>query len=486
MKKISESIRFLTRSSIATMAVTFGAFLGSLAEAETTKPNVLFIIADDLGARLASNGDPVAVTPHLDQLAERGVTFLNTFCQFPTCGPSRASMMSGLYPFENGYARNSNLTYNQAVPRVVSLPALFRENGYFTARVGKIFHMSVPGGLGEKGGDDDHAWDVAVNNTGYEALDENWQKATHVGKSGRSATRVVYDNPEIDDKEMADGQGLHDAVELLKAHNPTKTGKPFFLAFGTYSPHPPMLVPNKHWEAVDISKYTIPFVPEGDRDDIPKVNWHLKGTGYDFIPDEHGVNYSHAYYAAIHFVDDLAGQLIEELENQGLADNTIIIFTGDQGFHLGEHGHWHKSSMFEQATRVPLIVVDPRQKEKGKIATNLSGLIDLYPTLCELADIEPPHALSGQSLVPQLNDVTASGKAYEFTMGSGKPDGYGIRTERFRYTEWRKPKGPAQFSMLYDLEKDPNEFNNLIDDPEYAQIQKELSEVLSAAITQRK
>lgn len=474
--------------SLATLAfagMTAHAAVQVQAE-EPERPNVLFIIADDLGARLASNGDPVAVTPYLDQLAAKGVTFRNAFCQFPTCGPSRASMLSGLYPFENGYARNSDRSYNQAVPGVVSLPALFRANGYFTARVGKIFHMSVPGGLGEKGGDDDLAWDVAVNNTGYEALDANWQKATHVGKTHRSSVRVAYDNPEIDDSEMADGQGLSDAVKLLKANNPHKTGKPFFLAFGTYSPHPPMLVPNKHWEAVDISKFTVPFVPEGDREDIPLVNWHVKGPGFDFIPEQDAVNYSHAYYAAIHFIDDLAGQLIQELENEGLADNTIIIFTSDQGFHLGEHGHWHKSTMFEEAARVPLIVVDPRQKEKGKIATNLSGLIDLYPTLCELADIEPPHALSGQSLVPQLNDVSAPGKTYEFTMGAGKPDGYGIRTERFRYTEWRKPEGPAQYTMLYDLEKDPHEYNNLIDEPEYAQIQQALSEQLNAAISTAK
>ncbi|MEP2777203.1 MAG: sulfatase [Luteolibacter sp.] len=467
---------------VTTLAAAGACFPTTHAE-EVTKPNVLFIIADDLGARLASNGDPVAVTPNLDKLAARGVTFRNTFCQFPTCGPSRASMMSGLYPFESGATTNSNSSYNHELNGVVSMPALFRKNGYFTARVGKIFHMSVPSGLGKKGGDDDEAWDVAVNNTGYEALPENWEKATHVGNTQRSAVRVVYDNPEIDDKEMADGQGLSDAVKLLKEHNPEKTGKPFFLAFGTYSPHPPMLVPNKHWEAVDISKYKIPFVLEGDRDDIPQVNWHVSGPGFDFIPEKDAVNYSHAYYAAIHFIDDLAGQLIQELENEGLADNTIIVFTGDQGFHLGEHGHWHKSSMFEQAARVPLIVVDPRQKEKGKQAMNLSGLIDLYPTLCELTGLEPPHELSGKSLVPQLNDVNAPGKAYEITMGD--PNAYGIRTDRFRYTEWKKKGAAAEYSMLYDLKMDPGEFNSLIDDPEYAEIKKELSEKLGSAITKR-
>ncbi len=138
--------------------------------------------------------------------------------------------------------------------------------------------------------------------------------------------------------------------------------------------------------------------------------------------------------------------------------------------------------MFEQAARVPLIVVDPRKKEKGKKATNLCGLIDIYPTLCELAGIKPPHELSGVSLVPQLRDVNAPGKPYEITMGAGNPDGYGIRTERFRYTEWRKNAGPAKFAMLYDLEKDPDEFTNLVDDPEYSAVKKELGEKLGSAI----
>ncbi|MCM2374613.1 sulfatase-like hydrolase/transferase, partial [Aporhodopirellula aestuarii] len=474
-------------SSLATIALAFiSVWVGSDVIAatpaeQTTRPNVLFIISDDLGDRLACYGDPVAVTPHLDRLAKKGVIFANNFCQFPTCGPSRASMLSGLYPFENGCVSNKNEPFSKSVPDVVSLPALFRNNGYFTARVGKIFHMGIPDGIGSKGGDDDDAWDVAVNNTGYEASLENWKNATHVGKTQRAGVRVVYDNPDIDDEEMADGQGLVDAVRILKENNPDATGKPFFLAYGIYSPHPPMIVPTKHWEATDRAKYEMPFVPGNDRDDIPRINWHVKGPGFDFIPETHAVNYSHAYYAAVHFVDELAGRLIQELENEGLADNTIIVFTGDQGFHLGEHGHWHKSTMFEEAARVPLIVVDPRQKEKGKKCSSLSGLIDIYPTLCELTGVEPLHELSGVSLVPQLSDVHAPGKEYEITMGA--PSGYGIRTKRYRYTEWRKAKrGPAEQAMLYDLETDPHEFTNLIDDPAYAEIKQELSEKLGSAI----
>ncbi len=444
------------------------------------KPNVLFIVADDLADRLPCYGDTVAVTPNLDKLAQKGVVFGNNFCQYPTCGPSRASMLSGLYPFESGYTHMKAGTFNEHLPGVVSLPHLFRQNGYFTARVGKIFHMGIPAGIGGPGTDDTLAWDVAINNTGYDAGQEAWNKATQVGDKGSRGVKIVYSAPKINDSEMADGQGLQNAIQLLKENNPHKTGKPFFLAYGIYRPHPPMIVPKKHWDAIDISKYQIPFVPENDRDDIPEINWHLKGEEFNFIADTHGINYAHAYYAAIHFVDALAGKLIDELETQGLAENTIIVFAGDQGFHLGEHGHWHKSSMFEGACRVPLIIVDPRQKEKGEKCNNLTGLIDIYPTLCDLVGIKAPHKLSGLSLKPQLNDVKIPGKTFEFTMGT--PNGYGIRTQKYRYTEWREDTIHADFSMLYDLENDPMEFNNLVGTKENEAVEKELSAQLNEVL----
>lgn len=444
------------------------------------QPNVLFIIADDLTDRLSCYGDSVASTPNLNKLADKGVLFANTFCQFPTCGPSRASMLSGLYPFETGYTSNKEGTLNEHLPDVVSLPHLFRKNGYFTARIGKIFHMNIPNGIGKSGTDDTLAWDIAINPIGYDASKFAWEQSTHVGNQGGAGIRVVYSAPEIDDKEMADGQGLENAIQFLQDHNPLKTGTPFFLAYGIYRPHPPMIVPKKHWDAINISKYKLPMVPENDRDDIPEINWHLKGDGYNFIPDNHGINYAHAYYAAIHFVDDLAGKLINELEKQGLADNTIIVFTGDQGFHLGEHGHWHKSTLFEQACRVPLIIVDPRQKEKKKISTNLTGLIDIYPTLCDLTGIKAPYKLSGTSLKAQLTDVTKPGKQYEYTMGS--PNGYSVRTQRYRYTEWRKDQIHTDHSMLYDLENDPNEYENLVGNRSYKEIETKLKSKLDSVL----
>ncbi|MDF7825472.1 sulfatase [Pontiellaceae bacterium B12227] len=444
------------------------------------RPNILFIIADDLGARLGCYDDALAVTPNLDRLALQGVVFRNAYCQYHTCGPSRASMMSGKYPFESGYTHNKDGTYGQYMPDFTSLPRLFRENGYRTARVGKVYHMGIPKGIGGAGTDDPAGWDVAINNTGWDAFEKNWSKATHWGERDSAGVRIRYSAPEIEDRESADGQGLVEAIQLLEKHHPQKTGQPFFLAYGMFRPHPPMIVPRRHWDAVNPAEIILPMVPENDRDDIPKVNWHRHGPEYNFIPEEHARNYTHAYYAAIHFVDHLAGQLIQALETQGLADNTIIVFTGDQGFMLGEHGHWHKSSMFEEAQRVPLIIVDPRAKEKGAQVSGLVGLIDLYPTLCDLAGIVPKHLLSGISLKPQLYDVSAKTKQCEFIMGS--PNGYTIRTPKYAYTEWRKAGKKTGDAMLYDLENDPREFTNLINLPEYQEVQRELERQLDARL----
>lgn len=445
-----------------------------IASCAPKRPNVLFIIADDMGAMLAEYGDQVAITPSLDKLAQEGVTFKNTFCQYPTCGPSRASLFSGLYPFENGYTTNSPNTH--LADSIITLPRLFRDNGYFTARVGKIFHMGIPVGIGKPGVDDTTAWDVAINNTGWDAKKENWDKARLYGEGNMYGVDIRYSAPDIDDNEMADGQGLNDAIQLLKDNNPEKTGKPFFLAFGMYRPHPPMIVPKKHWDAIDISKYSIPVYPANDRQDIPEINWHLNGYGFNFIPDSIGINYAHAYYAAIHFVDELAGKLINQLENEGLRENTIIVFTGDQGFMLGEHGHWHKSSMFDPSCKVPLIIVDPRKKASGIHENGMVGLVDIYPTLCELTGIDPKHSLSGKSLASQLMDIDAYSKGVEYTMGS--PYGYGVRTSELRYTEWRKDKVVATDSMLYDLTVDPDEFFNLVGVKDYEERRMDMKALL--------
>ncbi len=436
-------------------------------------PNILFIIADDLGARLGCYDDELARTPQLDKLADRGIVFRNCFTQYATCGPSRASMLSGLYPYQTGITNNSKKLTQSKTP-VTSLPALFRQEGYFTARVGKIFHMGIPGDIGTAGQDDDDAWDIAINNTGWDAVPENYETATRYGDTRGSGVAIRYLDPDIPNEAMADGVGTQEALRLMEEKHPDNTGKPLMLFMGYYRPHPPMVAPKASWKAIPEKEIELPLVPKGDRDDIPVANFHLREESFNFIPDSAGRAYTHAYYAAVNFVDTEVGKLLSGLKENGLDKNTIVVFTGDQGFHLGEHGHWHKSTFFEEASRVPLIIADLRSDSIG-VSMGLCGLIDLYPTICEMAGIKPTYSLSGESLVPILNDPSIPGKIRVLTQG--KPGGTSIRTERYRYTEW---DGGTKGAMLYDLETDPNEFTNLINDPNYAGIAKRLKEELSS------
>lgn len=434
-----------------------GLLLGLVCSGCATKrerPNVLFIVADDLGARLGCYGDPDARTPHLDKLAAQGVRFEHCFTQFPTCGPSRASMLSGLYPFQTGLTNNRKELAETKTP-FTTLPRLFRENGYFTARFGKVLHMNIPRGIGASGADDETAWDLAINNAGWDGIEENFMGITF-HESRKPGTAVCYADPQIKDEEMADAAGTQALLDIMAEHHPKKSGKPFLLFAGYFRPHPPMIAPRSHWEAIDGDAIRLPTFPADDRADIPEINFHLKGSSHNGIPEGIGRAYTHAYHASVHFIDQEVGRLVEGLKKHGLDRNTIIVFTGDQGFHLGEHGHWHKSTFFEQACQVPLIVVDPRASAKGEVAVGLCGLVDLYPTLCELAGIEPKHALSGQSLAAQLDHPERPIKKFELTQGN--PGGISIRTERYRYTEW---DGGAKGAMLYDLQADPNEFTNL-------------------------
>ena len=442
------------------------------------RPNILFVIADDLGARLGCYGDPQASTPHLDALAGRGVLFQNCFTQFATCGPSRASMLSGLYPYETGaYGNGANIFAGDS--GITTLPALFRQQGYFTARVGKIFHMGIPDGIGRAGADDPKAWDLAVNNSGWDGQKENIEKAIKFGTFPNPGVAVSHLDPDIADEDMADGVGTREALRLMSEQHPDKTGKPLMLCVGYYRPHPPMIAPRSHWKAAAAKNFTHPHVPEGDRDDVPAINFHLPGPGFNFIPDDVGLKYTQAYYAAIHFVDSEVAKLLAGLEANGLADNTIVVFTGDQGFHLGEHGHWHKSTFFEEASRVPLIIVAPRaksgaDKKAEQQHTGLCGLIDIYPTLCDMARIKPEQRLSGRSLVPILQDPTLAGKSWELTQGA--PGGASIRTQRYRYTEWNEGQ---RGSMLYDLQSDPREFKNLAKEESHQEIVARLKRKLN-------
>ncbi len=466
-------ISTFTASFILILAATAPCAASQSLEDTAHRPNVLFIIADDLGARLGCYGDELAVTPRLDQLAGQGVLFRNCFTQFATCGPSRASMLSGLYPFQTGIINNGK-TLDKSTRPFTTLPALFRQNGYRTARVGKVFHMGIPGDIGTAGNDDPDAWDITVNNTGWDAVPGNYESAHQHGDKRGFGVRIAWLDPDIPATEMADGTGTQAALKVMADNHPDKTGKPLMLFMGYYRPHPPMISPHANWDAIDGSTIQLPAVPAGDRDDIPEANFHLHEPAFNFIPENVGKAYTHAYYAAVNFVDTEVAKLLAGLKEQGLDDNTIVVFTGDQGFHLGEHGHWHKSTFFEEASRVPLIIADLRKPAQGKQSSALCGLIDVYPTICELAGVVPTHWLSGMSLVDNMQNPTLP--AHDRVLTQGNPGGASIRTDRYRYTEWSNGENGT---MLYDLKSDPHEFTNLVDDPAYAPVAERLKQELA-------
>ncbi|MGD7651891.1 MAG: sulfatase [Verrucomicrobiales bacterium] len=435
-------------------------------------PNVLFIISGDLGARLACYGEAAAKTPNIDLLATQGTLFERCYTQRPTCGPSRMSMLSGLYIHESGLNGQKSRITESRIP-AITLPHLFRKNGYTTARVGKVFHMGVPGDIGTAGTDDPQAWDLTVNNTGWDAKPENLAKVNRYGPRKDHSVAVTYLDPDIPDEEMVDGVGTHAALRLMKEQHPEKTGKPLMLFMGYFRTHPPMIAPRRHWDAIDPQEIRLPEVPENDRQDMPKGALPLAGPGHNFLPAGIGRDYAHAYYASIHFIDHEIGKLVAGLKTNGLADNTIIVITGDQGFHLGEHNYWHKTSAFDPSCHVPLIIIDPRAAAKGQRSAGLCGLIDLYPTLCDLAGIPPEHPLSGTSLAPRLHDAARPGKDWELTQ---LQNGVTLRTDRYRYTEL---KGGT---MLYDLSADPHEWRNLAGKPSHAETERTLRNTLSSII----
>jgi iduronate 2-sulfatase len=439
----------------------------------TEKPNVLFIIADDLGTRLGCYDDPMAKTPHIDQLAQKGVAFTNAYCQLPTCGPSRASMLSGLYPWETGII-NNKIYLRDELPDIVTLPQLLQQNNYFTARVGKVFHLNIPNGIGTDGGDDTLSWNLRINSMGLDIKEEYEKKITFAGNGG-IGTCPSWLAADIPDKMMSDGVVTTDAISIMEDFHPDKTGKPLFLAVGYYRPHPPMVAPKEYFKWYPKEKIKTPFLPENDRGDIPECAFEQKQSYFNFLPDTSAINYTQARYSSVSFVDAQVGLLMDALKQNGLDDNTVVVFVGDQGFHLGEHGHWHKTTLFEEGVHVPLIIAEPKSKMAGmKCSSSMVELVDIYPTISDMLGLELPHKMPGISLLPQLNDVIVKGKQAAVSQVR-HASGFSIRTPKYRYTEWQDESNSVE---LYDHDNDPKELTNIESNPDQqlavSQLKREL------------
>ncbi|MFT4604337.1 MAG: iduronate 2-sulfatase [Rhodothermales bacterium] len=458
---------------------------GGAPEPSAPPPNILFIVADDLNTRIGSYVDSTFAvhTPNLDRLATSAVRFTRAYSQYPVCGPSRASFLSGLYPESNGVTSNDFETANHRIasPELAdhpTLPGFLRQNGYFTARVSKIFHVGVPGGIerGESGSDDPDAWDFAVNIMAPETLTsgrlETLSRGSHYGST---FARMVV--PDGEENTQADVLAADQAIAILEtragprppgATNRTrlKAEQPFFLAVGFVRPHVPLIAPARHHARFPDSLSVLPEVPENDLDDVPPP---AAGTTnerrFQMTLDEQRKAVS-AYNASVSFMDEQVGRLLDTLERLDLRDDTVVIFASDHGFNLGEHTAWQKSSLWEESVRVPLMIAEPNGQ--GAESAEIVELIDLYPTVVELAGLagQMPTILQGSSLVSTVRPPRVSrdvGTAYTITGGEGAS----LRTSRWRYNRWGETPTPLN-EELYDHRGDPGEITNLARDPAFA------------------
>ena len=479
-------------------------------------PNVLFIIADDLNTLLGAYGDPQARTPHLDRLAARGVRFDRAYCTFPLCGPSRNSMLTGLYPNSSGIYGNNQI-FRQTVPQQVSLPQAFRHQGWFAARLGKLYHYGVPNSIGTDGHDDPASWELELNPAGVDRLEEH-PKIFSLTPGSFGGTLSWYASPK-GDEHHTDGK-LADAAEWVLERCANRRDRPFFLAVGFFRPHTPYVAPRPYFAAYPEAEMRVVSGVKEDQGDLPAAALASYKREQDNLTDPLRRQALQAYYASISFMDAQVGRVLTALDRLGLADSTTLVFTSDHGYLTGEHGLWQKQSLFEPSARVPLLIVAPGVGRPGSVVRTPVSQVDLYPTLCELAGVAAPANLQGESLVPLLKDPAAAARGWALTqvarggrptgaaataaakadaapakakagtrankkaVSGGEPGerffGYSLRTARWRYTEW----GDAgkHGAELYDHDRDPGELTNLADRPEHAATRRELAAKLASAV----
>lgn len=428
------------------------------------KMNVLFIAADDLRCDLGSYGNRLVKTPHLDALAKQGLQFQFAYCQQAVCNPSRASLMTGRRP---DTLKLYNLTkhFRDEIPDVVTLPEHFKNNGYFTQNIGKVFHnwrTEIQG--------DPQSWSVpAVMHFNSHGNDKPQVEGTPPPDQAPHPRTEARD---VEDEAYFDGRIADLTVKALKERK--AASEPFFLAVGFWKPHLPFNAPLKYWEQYQRSEFSLPENPEPPENFIPLALHdcrELFRSSNGMPPtDEETLELRHGYFAAISYMDAQIGKVLSTLDELGLRDNTIIVFWSDHGFHLGEHGLWAKTSNFELDARVPLMIAPPGYAHAGKKTAALAELLDLYPTLVELCGLPVVQGLEGKSLRTVLDDPQASVKDFALTQHprpayyKGQPDamGYSLRTRRYRYTEWRDWKtGNVIARELYDHQADPYENHNV-------------------------
>jgi arylsulfatase A-like enzyme len=474
----------ITRTWAIVLAVVVCVSVGAGAQeaAKGTRYNVLFIAVDDLKPLLGCYGESLVRSPNIDALARRGVAFTRAYCQQAVCSPSRASVMTGRRP-DSTKVYDLVTHFRKALPQVVTLPQRFKEEGYFAASVGKIYHPGV---------DDAPSWSVPNDyKVGGKFFDPNLVHETRKagakpapaeegeeggdsdepggGKGEPFARGPSFTIADVADDELPDGKIAKYAIEMLRASK----DKRFFIAAGFLRPHLPFVAPRRYYEIYPPDSIKLAENPRPPMDaPTPAMHNSAELRSYkdipkkqEPIPEETARELIRGYYASATFVDAQVGRVLEELDRLGLRESTIVVLWGDHGWHLGDHGLWTKHTNFEEATRSPLIVSVPGMKSAaGARCDALVELVDIYPTLCELAGVAKPAELEGASfarLLERPDQGFKSAALSQFPRGKTLM-GYSMRTERYRYTEWReKGTGKVTARELYDHEQDPREDENV-------------------------
>ena len=483
---------------------------------KTTKPNVIFIAIDDLKPTIGAFGDEFAKTPVLDKVAKNGTIFTNNHTQQAVCGPSRASLLTGKRP-DYTKVRDLKTKMRDINPNILTIPQYFKENGYITAGVGKIYDPRCVDEYRDqpswslpfiKEADLNYPQEYGQPALGYYQNKEIKEQITvlrkdaegkgvsNINKYVRDRYKPPFEISNVPDEAYTDGAITVSALSLLDQVS-DDSSKPFFLAVGFKRPHLPFVAPKKYWdlydkEAIQLAAFQkksknssdLAYHSSGEMRSYlsPEVEYKLNEMKLLEMDEELQKKLIHGYYACVSFVDTQVGKIIEKLKEKDLDKNTIIVVFGDHGWHLGDHSLWNKHSNFEQATRSPLMIYVPNDNTSVKVSSP-TEFVDLFPTLCELSGLSIPENLDGKSLLPLINQTNKVAKKYAVSQWhKGKVTGYSFRTDTYRYTVWIDKKKSSEFitsndivaQELYDYTKDPLETRNHFGRPEYKVIQKEL------------
>jgi iduronate 2-sulfatase len=446
------------------------AFAGSAKR--ITPPNVLWLVSDDLNVDLACYGHPQVKTPNLDKLRERGMVFERAYSQYPLCNPSRNSFMTGLYPGTSGCLDNG-MNIREAVPDVVTLPQLFKNNGYRSITTGKLFHQKDPA-----------SWSRISNprTGGLLPLDREpdyYLKGWNDERKTRGAGRRLGDDtvPWFEWRSVTEGEAFLKDGRIARAtvnriDEIAEDDVPFFLCAGFSRPHDPYFAPKRFFDLYPLESLQWPETP-ADASAVPDhAFYNVFRDAFDSMDDQMKREAMRSYYAGISYMDEQVGMVMDAMEEKGLLDNTVIVFMGDHGYQVGEKNYFNKGLLFERSCRAPLIIATPDMKRAGDTCERIVEFIDIYPTLSELCGLKNSAGLDGISLVPLLGNPEASRKELAYTYCNADRS---VRDPRFRYIVW-KQGGHA----LYDHHKDADENYNLADNPEYSPVVKRMQALIDS------